>query len=263
MKVGFIGLGNMGSALALAVSKTEGVEVLLSNHNQNQAEKVQAQAGGRILSNSELVQQADVIFVGVKPHVLFPLLKGLEDRLQHHPSAVWISMAAGISLEQLSQHLPASQIVRIMPNTPVAIGQGMTTYALINPELAAVTEQLLSKSGQVKQVEEKLMDTATALAGCGPAFVYQWIEAMMDAGVAHGLTADDAKYLAAQTLLGSAQMVLNSSKHPAQLRQEVTSPGGSTIAGVVKLEKEGLRYAILSAVKAAIKRTKELGRKTK
>ncbi|MGT2950644.1 pyrroline-5-carboxylate reductase [Streptococcus cuniculi] len=260
MKVGFIGLGNMGSAIALAVAKVAGVEVLLSHHNQARAAALQAQTGGRILSNSDIVQEADVIFLGVKPHLLAPLLESLGGTALQHSSTVWISMAAGISLEQLAQYLPASQVVRIMPNTPVAIGQGMTTYALTNPELADVTEQLLSQSGQVKRVDEKLMDAATALAGCGPAFVYQWIEAMMDAGVAHGLSADDAKYLAAQTLLGSAQMVLESSKHPAQLRQEVTSPGGSTIAGVVKLEKEGFRYAIMAAIKAAIKRTRQLGK---
>ncbi|MGT2715804.1 pyrroline-5-carboxylate reductase [Streptococcus respiraculi] len=261
MKVGFIGLGNMGSAIALSISKQEGVELLLSNHNQVRAEKLQAQIGGQLLSNLEIVQQADIIFLGVKPHLLTVLLEGMEDAIAENASAIWISMAAGIRLDQLTQYLPTSQVVRIMPNTPVAIGQGMTTYALINPELADVTEQLLSQSGQVKRVDEKLMDAATALAGCGPAFVYQLIEAMMDAGVAHGLTASEAKHLAAQTLLGSAQMVLESSKHPAQLRQEVTSPGGSTIAGVIELEKEGFRYAIMAAIKAAIKRTKDLGLK--
>lgn len=259
MKVGFIGLGNMGSAIALATSKQDGVELLLSNHHQARAEELQAQIGGRILPNCELVQQADVIFLGVKPHVLTDLLEGLADTITANPSAIWISMAAGIRLEQLAQYLPASRVVRIMPNTPIAIGQGMTTYALTNPDLAEVIGQLLSQSGQVKQVDEKLIDAATALAGCGPAFVYQFIEAMTDAGVAHGLTATDAKLLAAQTVLGSAQMVLESSKHPAQLRQEVTSPGGSTIAGVVKLEKEGFRYAIMAAIKAALKRTKKLG----
>ncbi|MBF0777399.1 pyrroline-5-carboxylate reductase [Streptococcus cuniculi] len=260
MKVGFIGLGNMGSSIALAVAKVAGVEVLLSHHHQDRAAAVQEQTGGRILSNSDIVQEADVIFLGVKPHLLAPLLESLGGVALQRSSTVWISMAAGISLEQLTQYLPASQVVRIMPNTPVSIGQGMTTYALTNPELTDVTEQLLSQSGQVKRVDEKQMDAATALAGCGPAFVYQWIEAMMDAGVAHGLSADDAKELAAQTLLGSAQMILESSKHPAQLRQEVTSPGGSTIAGVVKLEKEGFRYAIMAAIKAAIKRTRQLGK---
>ena len=260
MKVGFIGLGNMGSAIAFSVSKTKGVEVLLSNHNQAQADEVQAKTGGRILANTVIIEQADVIFLRIKPYQVFPFLESMAEAITANPSAIWISMAAGISLEQLAQHLPASQIVRIMPNTPVAIGQGMTTCTLVNPKLVALTEQLLSKSGQIRWVEERLIDAATALAGCGPAFVYQWIEAMMDAGVAQGLTADDAKYLAAQTLLGSAQMVLDSDKHPAQLRQEVTSPAGSTIAGVVKLEKEGFRYAIMSAIKAAIKRTKQLGK---
>lgn len=259
MKVGFIGLGNMGSAIALAVAKVAGIEVLLSNHNQGRAASLQEQTGGRILSNQDLVQEADILFLGVKPHLLPPLLERLGDVIRQSPSTIWISMAAGVSLKQLAQYLPASQVVRIMPNTPVAIGQGMTTYALTNPALAPLTEQVLSQSGQVKQVDEELLDATTALAGCGPAFVYQWIEAMMEAGIAHGLKAEDAKYLAAQTLLGSAQMVLESQKHPAQLCQEVTSPGGATIAGVLKLEKEGFRYAIISAIKAALKRTRQLG----
>ncbi|MER0122831.1 pyrroline-5-carboxylate reductase [Streptococcus sp. ZJ93] len=261
MKVGFIGLGNMGSALAHAVSKLADIELFLSNHNQDRAKTLQEQLGGRILSNLEIAQEADVLFLGVKPYLLSSLLDSLKEAIQTNSSAVWVSMAAGVSLEQLAQYLPIGQVVRIMPNTPVAIGQGMTTYALHNPDLTTLTEHLLSQSGQVKRVDEQLIDVATALAGCGPAFVYQWIEAMMDAGVAHGLSADDAKYLAAQTLVGSAQMVLTSSKHPAQLRQEVTSPGGSTIAGVIRLEKEGFRYALMSAIKAAIKRTKELGLK--
>ncbi len=148
-----------------------------------------------------------------------------------------------------------------MPNTPVAIGQGMTTYSVVNQELAPLLEQILEKSGKVQQVPEKLIDAATAIAGCGPAFVYQMIEALTDAGVQNGLTAEDAKILAAQTLAGTAQMVLSSDKHPAQLRQEVTSPGGSTIAGVVALEKEGFRYAVITAVAAALKKTRKLGKK--
>lgn len=262
MKVGFIGLGNMGSALALAVSKVDGMEVLLSNYHPHQAQNLKEKiGGGKILSNPEIVREADVVFLGVKPHVLDSLCTHLAKDIEKRPSTVWVSMAAGIDLAHLTTYFPAPFIIRIMPNTPVEIGQGMTTYALKNPELSPLIERLLSESGKIKQVDESLMDSATALAGCGPAFVYQWVEAMMDAGVAHGLTADTAKYLAAQTLLGSAHMILESEKHPAQLRQEVTSPGGSTIAGVITLEKKGFRYAISSAIRAAVKRTKQLGQK--
>lgn len=169
-------------------------------------------------------------------------------------------MAAGVPLDSLAAFVSADKVIRIMPNTPVAIGQGMTTYSLVNQNLAPLLEQILEKSGKVQQVPESLIDAATAIAGCGPAFVYQMIEALTDAGVQNGLTAQDAKVLAAQTLAGTAQMVLTSDKHPAQLRQEVTSPGGSTIAGVVALEKEGFRYAIIKAVAAALKKTRKLGK---
>lgn len=261
MKIGFIGLGNMGTALAQAVSQIPDTQLLLSTHNVQKAQELQAQLGGLLLSNAEIAEQAEVIFLGVKPYLVSQVLTDLQEPISRNLSAIWISMAAGVPLADLTSYISADKLIRIMPNTPVAIGQGMTTYSLTNPELAPLLEQLLEKSGKVQQVPESLIDAATAIAGCGPAFAYQFIEAMTDAGVQNGLSAQDAKALAAQTLSGSAQMVLASSKHPAQLRQEVTSPGGSTIAGVVALEKHGFRSAIISAVNKALKRTRELGKK--
>lgn len=261
MKIGFIGLGNMGAALAQAVSQQPDTHLLLSNYNPTKAKDIQAHLGGQLLSNKEIAEQAEVIFLGVKPHLVRTVLMDLQEQIDQTPSTIWISMAAGITLKSLAEYIPADQLVRIMPNTPVAIGQGMTTYSLSNQALALLLEQILEKSGQVQQVPESLMDAATAIAGCGPAFVYQMIEALIDAGVQSGLTAQESKVLAAQTLSGTAQMVLQSDKHPAQLRQEVTSPGGSTIAGVVALEKAGFRYAIIKAVVAAFKKTRKLGKK--
>lgn len=261
MKIGFIGLGNMGAALAHAVSQQPDTQLLLSNHNPAKAQALQTQLGGQLLSNGQIAEQAEVIFLGVKPHTIQTVLSGLQDQISQNPSTIWISMAAGVTLDSLVTFVSADKIIRIMPNTPVAIGQGMTTYSLVNQELAPLLEQILEKSCKVQQVPESLIDAATAIAGCGPAFVYQMIEALTDAGVQNGLTAQDAKVLAAQTLAGTAQMVLTSDKHPAQLRQEVTSPGGSTIAGVVALEKEGFRYAIIKAVTAALKKTRKLGKK--
>jgi len=220
----------------------------------------EATAGGSALFG-EIAEQAEVIFLGVKPHLIQSVLSGLQDQISQNPSAIWISMAAGVTLNSLEEFVSADKLIRIMPNTPVAIGQGMTTYSVVNQELAPLLEQILEKTGKVQQVPEKLIDAATAIAGCGPAFVYQMIEALTDAGVQNGLTAEDAKILSAQTLAGTAQMVLSSDKHPAQLRQEVTSPGGSTIAGVVALEKEGFRYAVIKAVAAALKKTRKLGKK--
>lgn len=258
MKIGFIGIGNMGGALAKAVAQVPTTELLLSNHNPAKAQVLAQELGASLASNEEIATQADVIFLGVKPYLMADLISQLAALAK--PETIWISMAAGITLTSLSQYLPAEYLVRIMPNTPVGIGQGMTTYSVVNSDLAPVVETLLAPSGQLMQVPESLMDAATALAGCGPAFVYQMIEALTDAGIEQGIQASDAKRLVAQTLLGSAQMVLGSEKHPAQLRQEVTSPGGSTIAGVVSLEKSGFRSALMQAVSAAAQRTQELGK---
>lgn len=257
MKIGFIGTGNMGSALAQAVAQVPGNQVLLSNHNPDKSQRLAQLTNGILLSNQELVSQADVVFLGVKPHLLASLTQELAPLAK--PETVWISMAAGVPLASLAQHLPLDHTIRIMPNTPVAIGQGMTTYSLANPELAPLLEHLLAASGRLMQLPENLLDAATALAGCGPAFVYQMIEALTDAGIEQGLKPSEAQALVAQTLLGTAQMTLQSDKHPAQLRQEVTSPGGSTIAGVVSLEKNGFRAALMEATKAAVQKTKELG----
>lgn len=258
MKIGFIGIGNMGGALAKAVGQADDTELLLSNHNPAKAQGLAEELGARLASNEKIAAQAEVIFLGVKPYLIADLVSQLAPLAK--PGTIWVSMAAGVTLTSLAQHLPEENLIRIMPNTPVAIGQGMTTYSLTNAELAPVVENLLAPSGQLMQVPENLIDAATALAGCGPAFVYQMIEALTDAGVEQGIQAADAKFLVAQTLLGSAQMVLDSDKHPAQLRQEVTSPGGSTIAGVASLEKNGFRSALMQAISAAVQRTQELGK---
>ncbi len=260
MKVGFIGLGNMGSALAKGIAILNEHELLFSNHNLKKAADLEAQIGGQILSNSDLVREAEVVFLGVKPHLVGQVLSELTAAITENKKAIWISMAAGVSLSDLAMYLPADCLVRMMPNTPVAIGQGMTTFSVTNPELVNLVVDLLGATGQVKQVPEQLIDTATAIAGCGPAFVYVFIDALTEAGVQNGLSVADAKFLVSQTLIGAAQMVQTSNLHPAQLRDQVTSPGGSTIAGLVALEENNFRFAVIDAVNEALAKTKELGK---
>lgn len=261
MKIGFIGLGNMGGAIAQAIAMLNQHELLLSNHNPEKAAKIQETAGGNILSNKAIVEQADLVFLGIKPNLLASVLTSLSEEVARKSDMIWVSMAAGVSISQLADYLPVNQMIRMMPNTPVAIGQGMTTFTTQNAELAAVFEEVMTLSGQVVQVPESLIDAATAIAGCGPAFVYEIIDSMTQAGLQHGLSVDTARTLAAQTLLGSAQMVLESDKHPAQLRDEVTSPGGSTIAGLAALTESGLQNALIQGINRALDRTQELGRK--
>lgn len=260
MKIGFIGLGNMGTAVLQSVAKLGEHELLLSSHNPDKAGALQGQYGGSITSNQDIVKEAEVVFLGVKPHLLTGLLKELEQEIESSSVRLWISMAAGVTLEQLASLLPIENVVRMMPNTPVAIGKGMTTFSTVNPENASLFSELMVASGEVKELPESLLDTATAIAGCGPAFVYEWIDAMTKAGVQHGLSVTDARFLASQTLMGAAQMVLDTGKHPAQLRDEVTSPGGSTIAGLEALTQAGFQAATITGVARALERTKELGK---
>ena len=259
MKIGFIGLGNMGAAILEAVAKTGPHELLLSDQNQEKLAALADRFQGKISNNQEIASQAQVIFLGLKPHLVGPVLSDLASSIAENPSAIWISMAAGVRLDQLAAYLPAEQIVRMMPNTPVAIGQGMTTFATSQAENARLFEDLMAQSGLVKQLPENLMDAATAIAGCGPAFIYELIEAMSAAGIQNGLSAQDAQLLASQTVLGAAQMVLESDQHPAQLRDQVTSPGGSTIAGLVALTQAGFQAATIQGVNQALERTRELG----
>lgn len=257
MLVGFIGLGNMGSAIAKAVAKVEGTDLLLSNHNVAKASKLQEEIGGTLATNQEIAEKSDVVFLGVKPYQVGQAIAELAGSI--NKQAVWISMATGVALADLEKLLPGHSIVRMMPNTPVALGAGMTSFTASDDAAKAVFTQLMAYSGETVEIAENLMDAATAVAGCGPAYVYQFIEAMADAGVQNGLARKAAIKMAAQTVLGSAEMVLKTGQHPAELRDAVTSPGGSTIAGVVALEQNGFRYATISAVNAALARNKELG----
>lgn len=256
IRIGFIGLGQMGSAVARAVAAAGNTDLLLSQYHAHTAQALQEEIGGRLAENDEIVQSCEVIFLGVKPDQLMELLASLAPLAS--AKTIWVSMAAGISLQELSRLLPKGQVVRMMPNTPVAIGRGMTTYATSQEEVADLFEELLSASGQVMRLTEEKIDAATAIAGCGPAFFYEMIDAMTQAGVELGLTSEQARQLAAHTMVGSGQLVVESGQHPAVLREAVCSPGGSTIAGVHAMTAAGFQSASLTAVQAAYKRTKEL-----
>ena len=259
MKIGFIGLGNMGTAVLQAIAKLEEHELLLSDYNVKKAEIIQEQYGGHITSNQDIVKEADIVFLGVKPHLLEGLLKDLAKDISYSSVQLWISMAAGVPLNQLGKYLPLDNIVRMMPNTPVAIGKGMTTFSTVKSKNAVLFSDLMAASGEVKEMPEQLLDAATAIAGCGPAFVYEWIEAITKSGVQHGLSVVDARFLASQTLIGAAEMAFYTGKHPAQLRDEVTSPGGATIAGLEAMTQAGFQAAAMAGITRALERTRELG----
>ncbi len=271
-KAAFIGTGNMGGALARAAVRALGPEqVILSNRTAAKAEALAAELGCAAADNTTALQEAEYVFLGVKPHLMGALLEELAPALADLHAAgtdkVLISMAAGKRIADLRPALAGAgydvPLLRIMPNTCVAIGKGMT--ALCAPDgtdeirLAAV-KAILAASGRVEVVGEEQMDAFSAVAGCGPAFVYPYIEALADGGVMAGLPRQKALEYAAQTALGAAAMVLETGRHPGALKDAVCSPGGSTIAGVAALERDGLRSAAIDAVLAAWKRNQELGK---
>ena len=265
MKVAFIGLGNMGASLAKAVAKeVDAQDLLLVNRSPQKVQEFISQYGGTASDLEQVFQEAEVIFLGVKPYQICPLLEEYQDILGQRSNLLLVSMAAGLELEQMASVVKNERVglIRIMPNTPVAIGQGVISLArsqVVTDQQLAQVNRLLAGAGVLYEIEEKLMDPATAVAGCGPAFVYQMIEAMADAGVAMGLPRSQSLQMAAQTFKGAASMVLETGQHPGSLKDAVCSPGGSTIAGVNRLEQVGLRGDIIAGVEAAYKRTQEMG----
>jgi pyrroline-5-carboxylate reductase len=227
------------------------------------AADVFAQAcGGRIAgSNVEVVGAADVILLAVKPQQMKTVCDEVRGAVD---GKLVISIAAGVTLATLAQSLDrGARLVRVMPNTPSLIGRGASAFALgpgATAEDAALVERLLGAVGRAYRLDEKLLDAVTGLSGSGPAFVYVMIEALSDGGVRMGLPRDVALGLAAQTVLGAAAMVLETGEHPGQLKDQVTSPGGTTIAGLQALENGAVRGDLIAAVEAATRRAVELGR---
>ena len=265
MKVAFIGLGNMGASLAKAVAKEVATpDLLLVNRSPQKVEDFIKLYGGTASHLQQAFEEAEVIFLGVKPYQICPLLEEYQDVLSQRSDLLLISMAAGLELEKMAGVVKNDRVglIRIMPNTPVAIGQGVISLVrsqAVTDQQVAQVKELLAGAGALYEIEETLMDAATAVAGCGPAFVYQMIEAMADAGVSLGLPREQALQMAAQTFQGASQMLIETGEHPACLRDVVCSPGGSTIAGVNRLEQVGLRGDIIAGVEAAYKRTQEMG----
>lgn len=264
MKIGFIGLGNMGGSLARVVARQKNHQILLANRSPEKAKQIANEVGGEPVTNEVVFEQANVIFLGVKPTQFADLLQEYHAILEKRSSVLLISMAAGLTLQQLENLVPTQhRLIRMMPNTPVAVGAGVISYAVsdkVTRQDEGLFCKLLASAGMVIRLYERQLDAATAVAGCGPAFVYLFLEALADAGVQAGLPRDLALQLANQTLLGAAALAKESGQHPAVLKDQVCSPAGSTIAGVASLEADAFRGNIIKAVAASYKRTQELGK---
>lgn len=263
--LGFIGAGKMASALArgfIAAKLATADSIAAFDPVAASGEAFKKTTGAKLLgSNQEVVGFADVVFLAVKPQQM----QAVYDEIGHATDGkLVVSIAAGVTITALSKGLgPRARYVRVMPNTPALIGSGASGYALgdgTTADDAALVERLLAAVGRAYRLDEKLLDAVTGLSGSGPAFVYVMIEALSDGGVRMGLPRDVATGLAAQTVLGAAAMVLESGLHPGVLKDQVTSPGGTTIAGLQALEQGAVRGHLMAAVEAATRRAIELGK---
>lgn len=265
LTIGFLGAGKMATALARGFVRAKRVSPSqlcasdpLPAARAAFAQEVEAKVAN---SNAEVVASAKIIFLAVKPDQVASVLA--EVRNAFSKDHLLISIAAGVPIAKLEAGLPAgARVIRVMPNTPALVGESAAAYALGKSASAAdgeLAQKLLASVGVAFAVKESLLDAVTGLSGSGPAYVYQFIEALSDGGVAAGLPRDVATKLAAQTVLGGAKMVLTTGLHPAALKDAVTSPGGTTIEGLHELEKGKLRGTVMSAVRAAAEKSRKLG----
>ena len=261
MKYGFIGCGNMGGAIARALSKNT-KDIAVSDRS-GRARELASELGLQYTDNAAIAAECDRIYLAVKPHMMRDMLLPLRETLARRKPLL-ITMAAGLEIRQIEEFAGAQlPVIRIMPNTPTAIGKGVIPYCANNLVPQKLLEDWLtdmSCCGLLDALEERLMDAASALSGSGPAYLYLMLEAMADGGVACGLPRAKAMEYAAMTMAGAAEMYLSTHRHPGTLKDAVCSPGGSTIAGVRVLEQRGLRSAAMDCVCAAFDRNKTLGK---
>lgn len=264
--IGFLGGGNMGEALVRGLLKTGLIPpeaIFVSDVRLQRLEQLGALYGVHTLSDNRLlVKRTDVVVLAVKPQIMAEVLAEIAPAIT--PERLVISIAAGVSTAVLRAHLPPGiRLIRVMPNTPALVLEGATAIARadgLGPGDLEVAQEIFSAVGKVVVLEEELMDAVTGLSGSGPAYVALVIEALADGGVKMGLDRATAMTLAAQTVLGAARLLIETGAHPGQLKDMVTSPGGTAIAGIHTLEVGGLRRTLINAVERATLRSRELGR---
>jgi pyrroline-5-carboxylate reductase len=265
LKIGFLGAGKMATALGkgfINAKLVKASQLVAADPFAAAREHFAAETGAKTFAtNLEAARAAEVLILATKPDQVAAALAEIADAFgKNH---LLISIAAGVTIAKLEGALPAgARVIRVMPNTPALVGAGASGFAPGKSATAAdadLAQKLLSAVGVALLVKENLLDAVTGLSGSGPAYVYQFIEALSDGGVAAGLPRDVATRLAAQTVLGGAKMVLETGQHPGALKDQVTSPGGTTIEGLHELEKGKLRATVISAVRAATDKSKKLG----
>ena len=265
LQIGFLGAGKMATALArgfLHAGLAHSTDLIASDPDETARGVFARETGAKAtVSNTDVLRAARVIVLAVKPAQVNDVLA--EARAAWTPEHLLISIVAGVPLARLEAALPgAARVVRVIPNTPAFVGASASAYApgkTARPEDGQLAQKLFSSVGLALPIKESLLDAVTGLSGSGSAYAFLIIEAMSDGGVAAGLPRDIATRLAAQTLLGSARLLLETGLHPGALKDTVTSPGGTTIEGLHELEKAGVRGALISAVLAATEKSRKLG----
>ncbi len=263
--IGFLGTGNMAEALIRGLLRAGVVkpeQVWGSEPRASRMEHIKSRYGIHVTKyNVDVVRHASVIILSVKPQILPTVLDEIAPHLK--PRALVISVAAGVPIAVIEARLPTGiRVVRTMPNTPALVGAGATAIAAnqhATPDDLKITEQIFRSVGMTVVLDEEQLDAVTGLSGSGPAYMFLIIEALSDAGVKVGLSRYNALALAAHTVLGSAKLLIETGEHPGQLKDMVTSPGGTAIAGLHTLEAGGLRTTLMNAVEAASRRSRELG----
>ena len=266
-KIAIIGAGNMAEALVSGLLKKEALlpnQIIATDVDVQKLAYFQKRFRVQVSQdNEQSAKDSDVVILAVKPQVMDEVLRALD--LSHRADQLIISVAAGVPIAAIIAGLhPRASVVRAMPNTPAIVLEGATALAQgpgVTPEHVQVAQAVFDAVGNVVMVDESQLDAVTGLSGGGPAYVYTFIEALADGGVKMGLSRPHAQRLAAQTVLGAAKMVLETTEHPGVLKDRVTSPGGTTIAGVHQLEKGRLHGTVMSAVESATIRCRELGQR--
>ena len=264
MKIGFIGAGNMGSAILNGILKKGSIkpeEIAITDKMPHMCAQFAAQGVCVMEDNKSLVRACECVLLAIKPVYTAQVIEEVHTELE---GKFVISIVAGWNYDMLEKALPASaRFVRVMPNTPLAVGEGMSlisVHSRCTSEEFDFAKSVFAAAGKIAEVEDHVFTAATSINGCGPAFVYQFIEALADGGVRYGVPRALAYELAAQTLMGAAKMVMETGEHPGKLKDAVCSPGGTTIEGVYALEKGGMRAAVMDALGATIEKTAKLAK---
>ena len=265
LALGVIGGGVMAEAIvarAIAQKVSSADSIIVSEPQQPRREFWQQQYKVRVTADNIAAMQAPTVLLAIKPQILDSVVTALDLTAHRELSPLIVSILAGVTLESLESAFIGCPVVRVMPNTPATVGEAMSAIAYneaVTPQQAEIATNIFAAVGEVITVPESLMDGVTGLSGSGPAYVAVMVEALADGGVAVGLPRAIAQQLAIQTVLGTAKLLQESQMHPAVLKDRVSSPGGTTIAGVAALERGGFRAAAIEAVKASYNRSQELG----